>query len=251
MIIVFLLCASSADEVSGGEYDVKRITRQLLNRAVAHRTIPKQECMVEVGQLDLVLCSEKIEPVSISGCYKLQEKTHYDIVSKYRRDIEARSTMSLAEYFGAVHQGGPKIVIPHWIGGNSQPVYPVTDNYARSTLLIHRPWMGPHPPSSTSGSSVVVEFNKFIRSAQCPRSVLLAYTRVKDRFYSKRDPEAVQSEECYDNGDVAAMDDETRDILSIVRTTTTTSDPTMDLGGYKMDKGLNYDWSERIDEVSQ
>ena len=45
----YLLYVSSADEVSGNEYDVKRITRQLLNRAVAHRTIPKQECMVEVG----------------------------------------------------------------------------------------------------------------------------------------------------------------------------------------------------------
>ena len=42
----------------GGQDDVVKISRQILNRGTAHRTISKQECMVETSDLPLVLCTE-------------------------------------------------------------------------------------------------------------------------------------------------------------------------------------------------
>ena len=54
-------------EVSGTTNDVKRIARKLLNKTTKDKVISKQECMCHLAKLDLFLCSESIETVSISG----------------------------------------------------------------------------------------------------------------------------------------------------------------------------------------
>ena len=68
--------------MTGTSSDVVRVTRQILNRAVSHRTIPKQECMVELAGLPLVLCTEVIETVNLSGSYKITSDTHKDFISQ-------------------------------------------------------------------------------------------------------------------------------------------------------------------------
>ena len=233
----------SSDDISGNIYDVKRVTRQLLNRAVAHRTIPKQESMVELGQLQLVECTEKIEPVSLSGCYKLQGSTHYDIVSRYRRQAGTHPEMSLASYFEVVNKDKPMTVIPHWIGGNSQPTFPVSTDYARTTLLIHYPWKSMTPPSFGCTSSVVRAFYDFLKSSRCPEAVKLTHARMKQRYFSRITPEPVATEEGYDFYDDASLDQDTQDILSMVRTTTPPHTSTLELGGHSIYRGLSYDWS--------
>ena len=55
---------SSAEEVSGNIDDVITLARKLLNRAVVSRLVPKQECMVELDKLPLILCSETIESIN-------------------------------------------------------------------------------------------------------------------------------------------------------------------------------------------
>ena len=59
------------DDVSGTSKDVKRIARMLLNKTTKDKVISKQECMCHLAKLDLFLCSEAIETVSISGEYRL------------------------------------------------------------------------------------------------------------------------------------------------------------------------------------
>ena len=41
------------------------------------------------------------------------------------------------------------------------------------------------------------------------------------------------------------MDDETRDILNLVKTNAVSNDPGVTIGDFKFDRGLNYDWSQR------
>jgi hypothetical protein len=54
------------EDMYGNKAGVFSATRKLLNRASVERTISKQEAMCMLAQLPLVLCSEKIEPVSLS-----------------------------------------------------------------------------------------------------------------------------------------------------------------------------------------
>ena len=58
-----------SQEVSGTANDVKKIARKLLNKTSKDKVISKQECMCQLARLDLFLCSESIETVSISGEY--------------------------------------------------------------------------------------------------------------------------------------------------------------------------------------
>ena len=52
----------SADVVTGCDIDVQKTARQILNRSNAHRTVPKQECMVQMADLPLMICTETIAP---------------------------------------------------------------------------------------------------------------------------------------------------------------------------------------------
>ena len=42
------------------------------------------------------------------------------------------------------------------------------------------------------------------------------------------------------------MDDETRDILTLVKTNAQGNDPELNIDDYKFDRGLTYDWGERV-----
>ena len=67
---LFLLSVS-AEVTTGSQQDVVKVARQILNRGSAHRTVSKQECVVELTELPLVLCSETTETINLSGGHKL------------------------------------------------------------------------------------------------------------------------------------------------------------------------------------
>ena len=50
-----------------------KVARMVMNRALKDKVISKQECMVQLSQLQLCLCSEIINTVSISGSYKITD----------------------------------------------------------------------------------------------------------------------------------------------------------------------------------
>jgi hypothetical protein len=54
-----------------------KLARMILNRTLKTRMISKQEAMVQLGGLDLWLCSESIQHVSITQSYKLCDKSGY------------------------------------------------------------------------------------------------------------------------------------------------------------------------------
>ena len=240
---------NSSEVMTGNKEDVIKISRQILNRSTAQRTIPKQECMVELADLPLVLCSEQIETINLSGSYKLTSTTHRDLVTKYRKAAVRDHTLSLHDFVTAqLKQKGKGVtIIPHYVGANGQPKYPPTKEYARAVLLVHKPWANFSPPKLTD-MQWLDEFNSFITSPDCPQSVALEYARVKERYLSKRPDEAIATEECYrDNSDLQSdFDEATRDILGIVTNNSAPTDPYFCVNDFHLDKGLNYNWSKRV-----
>ena len=67
--------------------DIKKIARKLLNKTSKDKVISKQECTCHLAKLDLFLCSEPIETVSISGEYHLctSEEAKFSILAKYAK----------------------------------------------------------------------------------------------------------------------------------------------------------------------
>src|SRR5688500_18528712 len=99
-----------SQEVSGTTDDVKRIARKLLNKITKDKIISKQECMCHLAKLDLFLCSESIETVSISGEYRLctSGESKSSILTRYaKRDITETNKMSLHQYFHYIKNSAP------------------------------------------------------------------------------------------------------------------------------------------------
>lgn len=134
VLMVFSLQALSMTNVSldGTSADVVRITRQILNRSSANRTIPKQEVCTEVGELPLTLSTEVTETVNLSGSYKLSSDTHADLVNRYRRIAKQHPNMSLHDFVKVeLNTEDRKIrkkyvknasVIPHYVGANGHDI---------------------------------------------------------------------------------------------------------------------------------
>jgi hypothetical protein len=55
-----------SDEITGNKCGLYNVTRRLLNRTMVTRSIPKQERMVQLGNVQLVVCSGSIQLVSLS-----------------------------------------------------------------------------------------------------------------------------------------------------------------------------------------
>lgn len=254
------MSSTSADVSTGNEHDVMKVARQILNRGSAHRTVSKQECMVELTELPLVLCSETTETVNLSGSYKLGSTTHKGLLSQYKRAAANDSQLSLHMFVSqhlndkaaarSRNKETKKTIIPHYVGAQGQPKYPPTKEYAMATLLVHKPWGGADPPRLPD-EKWISEFVDFVASDECPAEVIMEYSRVKERFNSKRPPEAVAADECYDRELQPDMDEDTKDILSIVTNMSVATDPFLSVNDHRFDKGLSYSWSTRVHPVSR
>jgi hypothetical protein len=66
LLIFEIMFFHRAEELRGNRHDLVNIAKQVLNKSASNRLISKQECMVLLGGLDLVTCSETIESVSLT-----------------------------------------------------------------------------------------------------------------------------------------------------------------------------------------
>lgn len=63
-----------------------KTVQKCLNKSISNRTITKQEAMCQVGKLPLVICSESIDTISLSGVVRVKETESYNyktLISRY------------------------------------------------------------------------------------------------------------------------------------------------------------------------
>jgi hypothetical protein len=226
---------------TGTKYDVIRLTRHLLNKAASNRTISKQESMVLVAGLDLCTCSESIESVSISGQYNLESGSNKTMMKQYELRDPCYHDLSFDKFFEIMKQQRFRniVIIPHYVGGSSHPVYPVSEGYARAMLLIHKPWHGRQKPF-VADESIIDQFIAFLGEVECPSSVKIPYERMKQRFLDKSSlNEAVASDMATSSTD--GIDGDVIDLLNIIATFNA---PEMNdlLSKYKFERGQDFAW---------
>jgi hypothetical protein len=145
----YILNLKVENSTGDSKKDSSKLAKQVMNKSLAHKMISKQENMVHLAGLDLHLCSETIEIVSISGSYRLSEDNHVSkantVLKRYgsRKDNQE---MSFDDYFNLSRnknkKENKKIIIPHYVGSKCLPTFPPTKDYARSVLLLYKPWIG-------------------------------------------------------------------------------------------------------------
>ena len=223
-------------EVSGTTNDVKRIARKLLNKTTKDKVISKQECMCHLAKLDLFLCSESIETVSISGEYRLctPSESKSSFLARYaKRDTTQWNEMSLHQYFHYMKNfassrpySNHKCIIPHYVGARSVPTYPPTEGYAKSVLILHVPWKNTFNEQAES-RNYIEEFIYFLKRPLCPISVKIGYERAKARYEQKKkfvEPTGKKETTCYESFSTT-VDDSVEEIVALASTLGLTSAP--------------------------
>jgi hypothetical protein len=113
----------SCIEETGDERDVVKLVQKCLNKSVAQRTISKQEAMCELSRKPMVICSEVIETVSLSGYTKLSNGIYNaskTLLTKYKNRVNDLH-LSFHEFFHKVKNQTlrkGREYVPHYIGGS-------------------------------------------------------------------------------------------------------------------------------------
>ena len=155
-----------------------------MNKASSKRLISKQEASVLLGGLDLFVCTETIESVSISNSKAMRQKedqaTNKTFLEQYAKREDRYQNISLYDYFliTKTPSKSKKGIIPHFVGISGNPTYPVTENYARHILTVYQPWTK-YPVDR----NWVAEFESFIKSSDAPPSAKMHYERIMCRHF--------------------------------------------------------------------
>jgi len=205
--------------------------------------------MVLLAGLDLVICSEVIETVSISGQYRLQDGASQMFFRRYDKRPSKFYHLTLDGYFDEMkNKNGnrPKLIVPHYVGGSSQPVYPATEGYARAMLTIHKPWHA-NQQSMDPDISAVDQFHLFLKCEDCPASITIPYERMRRRHLEKMTGhETVAADMGVSNTN--GID---KDIIEMLEIAATFNAPDDDIfmSQYKFERGEDYEWDKKPTEV--
>ena len=103
---------------------MKRVATRCMNQLHKDEIIGKQEADCLMGGLDLFLCSETIETISISGMMSIDSNGNIsekkDLTNYKNRQNECELKMSFYEwliYKKSKNSKGKTAVIPHFVGG--------------------------------------------------------------------------------------------------------------------------------------
>ena len=248
-----ILRLSTTEEFEDDPNYARTVARKILNTYISNRVISKQECMVYLMKLDLTSCTESFETISLSGAYKLTKdntitKAGNPLIHQYATRDQEWNDISMNDFIEAILAGresSKKEIVPHYVGASCYPIYPPTADYAKTVLMIHKPWIGA-PPKYASDDQILQDFEEFFSSDLCPISVQINFKRQKQRYEEKRlHHEAVAKDiETIDLNTFTNMNDYEQDGLDAVAIASSlpATNPDDNLEGFYLGKAP-YDWS--------
>ena len=234
----------SAEEITGNKHDLTRVCKQVMNKSTTKRLISKPEAVCILGKLDMTKCTETIVNVSISNSAQLRKADSdlrdYNILGKYKKRKKEDESLSLRDFFhkyenDSMDKAERGCKIPHFVGVNGTPKFPVTADYAKHQLIVHKPWRS-YPKSD----DWIADFHSFINNPNAPLSAQMTYQRVHIRYLQGTqgyDPVAA----IYDNS-TNPIDMSDKELLDLVGLHKSEGEEFDDSVLQYMDKGLAYEW---------
>ena len=239
----------------GDDRDLKKLARRILNEASKSCVISTQEAACQLACPELYSCSEKIQVESLSGEQRLgtEQQARASLLVRYARRDGNLAKMSLYDFFDHCYnkpsdlaKKNAKVRIPLFAGGRCEPVYPATEAYARSVLLLYHPWHGTFI-IDTKSKSFLPLFNQWIRKrALCPKTVHLGFERAKRLKFAK-EPTTKTADIDYD-AKAVQPDEETKVLVDLVSTIFASEDNAAGEMS-NLDFGRSFQWSKPCVEV--
>ena len=110
--------------------ELKRVCKQVMNKASSSRLISKAEASVLLGNLSLTTCSEYIEAVSLVKSRNVRSNNGINrnatLMDQYQNQPEHQNNLSLHAFYKFYWESkqGKKPAIPHFIGVRGDHVFP-------------------------------------------------------------------------------------------------------------------------------
>jgi hypothetical protein len=191
---------------------IQNVVNQIMNRCVAEKLISKQEAMVELAGLDLTSCTEVFDNISISGAKKIGSKGNAYIQEYNHRRVD--QNLSLKQYYMKKFNSGDTsktgFHVLHFPGVSATTTFPITDKFAHSMLIIHKPWSKENPLKCTPGTTWRSMFEDFMDDSP-PKELEINLTRAKEA-YKKRHMKKKLPRNNFEGGDYGFdSDDEDND----------------------------------------
>lgn len=247
---------------------VDTITKKSLNALTGHRSIPIQEAVHNICGLDLVICSDFMVPLSLGKALYLRKKKNdpvykkTDLIGSYRNRAVNLEGLSLDEYFYQEFRkekfykdpDSPRqkdrILVPR--GLQCRPRYPVTYEYARGMLIMHRPWSIRQEltPILEDKDLTVKIFLSMIGDREFPLRVLSEYNRTV-QYSLWYQPECIAKEGKHSDRLLdleCTNDDEAEAYVALEHSRHLSSGESMkspnNFDGTTGNIGLDHDWSQ-------
>ena len=138
------------------------------------------------------------------------------------------------------------IVIPNYVGGKIETLYPLTGSQAQSFLMVYTPWINKFPYEGKDGDSLIKLFETFLYSTQCPSFLKYAYLKAKDAyFFELKQPTASFQPSATNINEAMKYDTDAENIIAL--TSLLPSNFNNNLFGLEQqyDLGSSHNWSEQ------
>ena len=244
-----------------GKQQLEYTAKTLLNTLASRRIYGQEETHNTSLNLPLKMCSEEMKEIRISGWIKIQDKlssikhmSSHDHLYKYCFRKE-NPELSLLQYFHFLQKckvKNNKLIIPYTSGLNSLPIFPVTPEYERGSLIRHHPWSKVNFLNIECDDTALQRFQEFVGSMQCPPILKLEFQHVRNPYYRRKhyfeptnsniDPKYNPFPEGYDTDDEV----ETGNLLHVMNSFSSDMKETFTYQGMCFDKGIHYKWDTRL-----
>ena len=245
----------NSEECTGDVNDVKRLSRKIMNESTKNRIISKQESMCHVGRLPLFLCSENIENVSLSGYRRIgtDSQAQTTFITTYANRLECYN-MSLDQYFdykkNKQSRYSKQNIIPNYVGGKIECLYPLMGSQARSFLMVYTPWSRRFPHEGKPNDVLVKLFEEFLRSQQCPPSLKYAYLKARDTYlYDLKQPVNICQPLSTNLNEAMQIDDQAHDIAALTALLPCNFDHSEFSLQHRYNFGEDHDWTAQTYQV--
>lgn len=245
-----------------GKNQVEMASKMLLNKLSKERIYGQAETHHSLLNLPLTICSENMIPIRISGWIKIieilteesQHKSNADFFLRYCNRQECFD-MSLWKYFTHCHikENNNILHIPYAVGLYSKPIYPVTSNYARASIIKRHPWSRNQLLNIDIDEISLHKFESFLQNKYlCPKHLKMEYRRIQAQYFNSfvqkestnNNFEALNqnNDQVYDQN----VDTETLTLLNEMNSFTRMMKHSFEYNGFDYDIGLHFNWDERL-----
>jgi hypothetical protein len=129
-------------DITVNKFGLYNVARRLSNMKMMARIIPNQEFMIQLGNLQVVVCSESIQSVSLFTMPNWERaKKHIDgLVNTFgvSDDNLQQSFHQFSKLKLNAGKATQKSVVPHYTGGFQYCKLPLTDAYCCQMLTIYK-----------------------------------------------------------------------------------------------------------------